>query len=221
MAGGRGERLRPLTDALPKPMVRVAGRPILERIVLHLVGFGIRRIFLSVNYLAEVIEQHFGDGAAYGCSIEYLRKRQPLGTGGSLSLLPERPSDPLLVLNGDLVTQFNVAGMLDIHAQAGHAITMGVREYSHAVPYAVLDVAGGRITRISEKPDISWPVNAGIYVLSPSLLDRIPRDVPYMVPALIETCLEKGECVGAFWIEDDWLDVGRQRELRQARGFEQ
>ena len=91
MAGGRGERLRPLSDTIPKPMVRVAGRPILERIVLHLVGFGIRRIFLSVNYLANIIEDYFGDGSHHGCTIEYLREDRPLGTGGSLSLLPETP----------------------------------------------------------------------------------------------------------------------------------
>src|SRR5215813_7439389 len=105
MAGGEGRRLRPLTDRLPKPMVPVAGRPILERIVLHLVGYGVTRIYISVNYLAELIIGHFGDGAAFGCSIEYLRESAPLGTGGPLSLLAERPRDPLIVMNGDLVTQ--------------------------------------------------------------------------------------------------------------------
>jgi dTDP-glucose pyrophosphorylase len=220
MAGGRGERLRPLTDALPKPMVRVAGRPILERIVLHLVGAGIRRVFLSVNYLAHVIEEHFGDGATYGCRIEYLRETEPLGTGGSLSLLPQRPGDPLLVLNGDLVTQFDVASMFAYHCHGGYAATVGLHEYVHEVPYAVVDVAGGRLTGISEKPTARWLTNAGIYVLDPALLERVPRNTVLGIPSLLDDCLERGEAVGAFFIEDDWLDVGRQQELRRARGEE-
>ena len=115
MAGGRGERLRPLTDSIPKPMVLVAGRPILERIVLHLVGYGIHHIYLAIGYKGEQIEKHFGDGGDFGCRISYLREDQPLGTGGPLSLLPDRPEHPQLVLNADLVTQFDVGQMLSRH----------------------------------------------------------------------------------------------------------
>jgi dTDP-glucose pyrophosphorylase len=219
MAGGRGERLRPLTDAIPKPMVRVAGRPILERIVLHLVGFGIRRIFLSVNYLADVIERHFGDGARYGCRIDYLRETRPLGTGGSLSLLPAVPDRPLLVLNGDLITQFDAGNMLAFHGRGRYVATIGVHEYQHSVPYAVLDVADGRVTHLTEKPSVSWPVNAGIYVVDPTVIARVPKDTLCGIPTLIEGCLERGEAVGAFFIENDWLDVGRHEELRRAQGM--
>ena len=218
MAGGRGERLRPLTDTVPKPMVKVAGRPILERIVLHLVSFGIRRIFLSVNYLAEKIEKHFDNGSAYGCSIEYLRERMPLGTGGSLALLHEKPADPILVLNGDLITQCDVGMMLAHHCQGGYMATMGIHEYVHDVPYAVVDVREGRLTRVVEKPTVRWLTNAGIYVLSPALLERIPKDTASGIPDLFEDCLERGEPVGAFHIEDDWVDVGRHDELHRARG---
>ncbi|MFH2007635.1 MAG: sugar phosphate nucleotidyltransferase, partial [bacterium] len=142
MAGGRGERLRPITDTMPKPMVRVAGRPILERIVLHLVGFGIRRIYLSINYLGEQIENHFEDGERFGCRIEYLREDRPLGTGGALALLPETPEQALLVLNGDLVTQFDVGRMLALHEESGSAITVGVHEYVHRVPFGVVETDG-------------------------------------------------------------------------------
>ncbi len=218
MAGGRGERLRPLTDTIPKPMVNVAGRPILERIILHLVGFGIRRIFLSVNYLSHMIEDHFGDGSAHGCSIEYLRETRPLGTGGSLSLLPAKPEDPLLVLNGDLVTQFDVGSMFAHHAEGNYAATVGVYEYVHDIPYAVIDAVDGRLTRITEKPTMRWLANGGIYMIEPALLDRIPRDTAYSLPDLIGACLDRGESVGAFHIDDDWLDVGRHNELRRARG---
>jgi dTDP-glucose pyrophosphorylase len=218
MAGGRGERLRPLTDRIPKPMIKVAGRPILERIVLHLVGFGIRRVYLSVNYLSPVIEEHFGDGSRLGCRIEYLRENEPLGTGGALSLLPEKPQEPLLVLNGDLLTEFDVGNMLAFHAQGGYAATMGVHDYVQTVPFGVLDVAEGRILGIREKPTMTYPTNAGIYVLNPSLLERVPRNAMYTIPALVEDCLARGESVGAFSVEDDWLDIGRPQELQRARG---
>ena len=220
MAGGRGERLRPLTDSLPKPMIKVAGRPILERIVLHLLGFGIRRIFLAVNYLSGVVEEHFCDGTRFGCRIDYLRESQPLGTGGALSLLTEKPEDPLLVLNGDLLTEFDVGSMIAFHVQGGYAATMGVHDYVQSVPFGVLDIAEGRILGIREKPTMTYPTNAGIYVLNPALLERVPRDTTYTIPALIEDCVARGEPVGAFRIEDDWLDVGRPQELRRARGEE-
>jgi dTDP-glucose pyrophosphorylase len=219
MAGGRGERLRPLTYNIPKPMIKVAGRPILERIILHLVSFGIRRIFVSVNYLSQIIEEHFADGSKFGCNIEYLRETKPLGTGGALSLLPQKPEEPLLVLNGDLLTQFDVGNMIAFHVKGGYAATVGVHEYFHLVPFGVLDIEDKRITAIREKPTINYPTNAGIYLLNPLLLDRIPKDVEYTVPALVEDCISRGEQVGAFRIEEDWMDIGRPQELRSARGI--
>jgi dTDP-glucose pyrophosphorylase len=218
MAGGRGERLRPLTDSVPKPMIKVAGRPILERIVLHLVGFGIRRIFLAVNYLSGVVEEHFRDGAQLGCRIEYVRESQPLGTGGALSLLTETPADPLLVLNADLLTEFNVGNMLAFHAQGEFAATLGVHNHVQSIPFGVLEIAEGRILGIREKPTMTYPTNAGIYVLNPALLARVPRDTAYTIPALIEDCVARGEPVGAFPIDDEWLDIGRPHELQRARG---
>ena len=127
MAGGKGTRLRPITENLPKPMVKVAGRPILERLVLHLVGFGIKRVFLSVNYLGHIIESHFGDGSKFGCRIDYLREQEEMGTGGALSLLPEKPTSPILILNGDLVTQVNVHKLLEFHREGGYVATLAVR----------------------------------------------------------------------------------------------
>lgn len=218
MAGGRGERLRPITDALPKPMIKVAGRPILERIVLHLVGFGIRRIFLSVNYMGDVIEGHFRDGADLGCRIEYLKEEKPLGTGGALSLLAEKPDHPFLMLNGDLLTQFNVGNMLAFHAEGGFRATVGVHEYIHTVPYGVVERDGDRVTGIREKPTQTWLANAGIYVFDPGLVERVPKDTYYPLPALVEECLDRGEAVGTFPIKEEWIDVGHPKELRRARG---
>lgn len=220
MAGGRGQRLRPLTDTMPKPMVKVAGRPILERIVLHLVGFGVRRVFVSVNYMAQVIEEHLGDGSALGCRIEYLREDKPLGTGGALSLLPEPPSLPLLVLNGDLITQFDVGQMFDFHAAGGYAATMAVHHYAHTVPFGVVETDAGRICGLREKPLHSWLVNAGIYVFQPEVVGRVPPNTAYALPALVEESLSRSEPVGAFHLDGEWLDIGRHEQLRRARGEE-
>ena len=220
MAGGKGERLRPLTDSTPKPMIAVAGRPILERIILHLVGFGIRKIFVSVNYLGEMIEEHFRDGRDYGCHIDYLREKEPLGTCGSLSLLPRVPEHPLLVLNGDILTQFNVEQMLAFHREGHHKVTMGTKDYFHTVPFGVVEASNNAITQIREKPTHSWLINSGIYSLEPDLVDRIPKDTQFFMPVLIEDCLASGERVGAYHIGSDWLDIGRHKELKRARGEE-
>jgi dTDP-glucose pyrophosphorylase len=218
MAGGRGVRLRPITDTIPKPMIKVAGRPILERIVLHLVGFGIKKIFLSVNYKAEVIEEHFKDGRSHGCEIHYLREDKPLGTAGALSLLPELPREPVLVLNGDLLTQLHVGDMLDFHASGGHAATVAVTEYTHTVPFGVVELQDERIVDMAEKPSTTWWTNAGIYVLSPEVVARVKRDDETQMPGVIADCIARNESVGAFRIHGDWIDVGRPDELKKARG---
>ncbi len=217
MAGGKGTRLRPITEHLPKPMIPVAGRPILERLVLHLVGFGIRRIFLSINYLGHMVESHFEDGGRFGCHIEYLRETTPLGTGGALALLPEAPIQPLLVMNGDVVTQANLGALLEVHNEGGYAATVGVRSYTHTVPFGCVEVSGGQITQFLEKPILSRLINTGIYALSPRVLRGVPRDREFPLTQLIEDCLKDGEPVGAYEIEDDWLDVGQREQLRVAR----
>lgn len=218
LAGGKGTRLRPITEHIPKPLVTVAGRPILERIVLHLVGNGLQRIFLSVNYLADMIEERFGDGSAFGCSIEYVREKKPLGTGGSLRLLPEEPQHPLLVMNGDLVTQFDVGRMLACHDAGAYAATVGVRPYQTQIPFGVADVEGGRLVGVREKPTVQMLVNAGIYVLSPKVLPLVAGDEEFPITDLFTRAIAKGLPVGAHVIEDEWLDVGRHDELNRARG---
>ena len=218
MAGGRGERLRPLTDSLPKPMLPVAGRPILERIVLHLVGSGIQRIFIALNYRGDQIEAHFANGEKFGCQIEYLHEKKPLGTGGALSLLPESPVDPILVLNGDLLSQFKVGALLDEPQKSGALACVAVHEHRYTVPFGVVETKQGLLRDLREKPTERWAVNAGIYVLDPILLRRIPKDQIFPLPNLIEDCLQRGESVAVHHIEDDWIDVGLPQQLKQARG---
>ncbi len=219
MAGGQGTRLRPLTENIPKPMLKVAGRPILERIIFHLISHGITKVYISVNYLSHVITDYFRDGKRFGCSIEYMREEQPLGTGGALALLPQTPTMPLLVLNGDLVTQFNVGAMLECHTSKGYTATIGVQDYVHTVPYGVVETNScGTASKITEKPVTSWRVNAGIYVTEPHLIEQVPADTYFTMPALIELCLEKKEPVGTFYIGEEWIDVGRPEELMRACG---
>ncbi len=216
MAGGEGRRLRPITEHLPKPMVKVAGRPILERLVLHLVSFGIRYVFLAVNYMREVIEDHFQDGGRFGCRIEYLHEAEPLGTGGPLALLPPAAPDPVVVLNGDLVTQVNLDRMLTAHGRGRFVATLGIRRYSHRVPFGCIDVDGETVSRIEEKPVLTRWVNAGIYVLGAELIERVPRRF-FPITELFEDALGRGEPIGAYEIEEDWIDVGQHEQLQRAR----
>ena len=223
MAGGLGTRLGPLTKNVPKPMLPVAGRPILERLVLHLVGSGIGKIFLSVNYLADIIEKHFGDGSQFGCTIEYLREEvsRPLGTGGALRLLPDlgyQPDRPILVMNGDLITSFSVTDLLASHSARDRVATIAVSEYRHQVPFGVLESMDGDLARIVEKPTSSWQVNAGVYVLDPRLLPRIPADENFPITRLFDDCLQRGERIGLWEMRENWQDIGRPDELAQARG---
>ena len=217
MAGGQGVRLRPLTETVPKPMLHVAGRPILERTILHLVGSGITRISISVNYLGHVIEEHFQDGSRFGARIDYLREDEPLGTAGALGLLAEPPTEPVLLMNGDLVTSADVGGLLDAHAATGASATIGVRRYVHAVPFGCVERDGDRVVRLEEKPTIEREVNSGIYALSPEVVARVERGVRLSMPELIDGLLADGRPVGAFEIEDDWIDVGQREQLSRAR----
>lgn len=218
MAGGRGSRLGKLTETIPKPMIKVAGRPILERIVLQLVGAGIRNIFISVNYLSHLIESHFGDGSDFGCQIKYLRETEPLGSGGALSLLPTHPKDPVIVMNGDLVTEFSLRGLLRTHERRNASVTVGVRKYTHSVPFGCIREDGNLVTELREKPVLEELINTGIYAVSPELLQRVPNEF-YPITTLIEEALKKEETVTCFHI-DEWIDVGQPHQLAQARGEE-
>jgi dTDP-glucose pyrophosphorylase len=217
MAGGRGERLRPITEHLPKPMIKVAGRPILERLVLHLVGSGITRIHISVNYLADMIERHFGDGSRFGCCIDYLREDEHLGTGGALSLLPTPTTEPLLVLNGDLVTQVDFSSMLRFHSASQSVATIGYRPYSHQVPFGCVDLLGDAVVGIQEKPIVERCVSAGVYVLSSSVVGLVPKKY-FPITELFQILLQRGEKMSAYEITADWADVGQHRDLSHARG---
>lgn len=223
LAGGRGTRLMPMTSQIPKPMLPVAGRPILERIVTHLVGFGITEIALAVAFRADAIQSHFGSGERFGCKITYLSEDPdvPLGTGGPLALaaraFPDN-ADPTLVLNGDLVTQFDVAEMLSHHESEGAQVTIGVINYAHEVPFGVLELSEGRVVALDEKPLRIETVSSGIYVLEPEVISRVPPGEFLPITAVIEDSLARGERVVPWNCGQDWIDIGRPNDLARARG---
>lgn len=212
MAGGKGERLGELTKAIPKPMLPIGDKPILERIVSHLVSHGIRRIFLSVNYLGSMIEDHFGDGSRFLCKIEYLWETEPLGTGGPLSLLPPGPTAPVVVMNGDLLTNINVSRLLAFHRAGEFAVTVGLREHVVKVPFGVAELDGARVSRLVEKPTLNYKINAGIYCLQPDLIAQVPKGRMYPITELIDGCLKAKRPVGAYHMQETWNDIGLPEE---------
>lgn len=218
MAGGVGSRLRPLTEDTPKPLLRVGPRPILETILEAFVQHGFGRFFLSVNYMAEQVEKHFGDGSKWGVRIEYLREKERLGTAGGLSLLPETPTEPLFVMNGDLVTRINFAHLLDFHIEQAAAATMCVREYEMQVPYGVIETRSHRILDIREKPTERYLVNAGIYVLQPEALGLIPVGEYFDMPDLFKRLIARGDETAVFPVREYWMDIGRPDDFDQANG---
>lgn len=217
MAGGLGTRLRPLTEQVPKPMLPVGDRPILERIVGNLRESGLRRIYVSVNYKAEVIEEHFGDGRRFGVEIRYIHEEQRMGTAGSLALLPEVGPGPIMVMNGDLVTSVNFANILDFHRQHRAALSVAASEYRIKIPYGVLQHVGHFVTGLEEKPEKVFYCNAGIYVLEPELRHFIPGDRLFNMTQLIEITMGKGLPVAVFPIHEYWVDIGESGALEKAR----
>jgi dTDP-glucose pyrophosphorylase len=216
MAGGKGTRLRPLTEDCPKPLLCVGDKPILETILENFLSFGFRRFYFSVNYKAEMIQDHFGNGEKWGADISYIEEKQPLGTAGALSLLPERPTMPFFVMNGDLLTKVNFRHLLDFHTDHGANATMCVRQYQFQVPYGVVQTDGQKLLEVEEKPVHSFFVNAGIYVLNPAVLDVIPANTYYDMPELFEHLLKQGRKPTVFPIREYWLDIGQIGDYEQA-----
>lgn len=216
MAGGLGTRLRPLTNDQPKPLLKVGSKPVLQTIVENFRDQGFRRFYISVNYKAEMIQEYFGDGSPFDVAIEYLHEDQRLGTAGALTLLPEAPKEPLIVMNGDLLTKVDYRHLLDFHANHRSHATMCVREYDFQVPYGVVEINKHRITGIKEKPVQRFFVNAGIYVLEPEALAHIPAGQFYDMPTLFEQLLAEGEEACVFPIREYWIDIGQKADLERA-----
>lgn len=217
MAGGLGMRLRPLTDSLPKPMIPVGDRPLLERIVMRFKEQGFSHFTLSLNYLGNVIRDHFGDGSVLDVRIDYVEETRRMGTGGALSLLPQRPEEPFVVMNGDILTTTSFGAIMDFHAETGSVATICAREFTMQVPYGVLNTEGTTLVSMAEKPVQNFLVNAGIYALSPLVFDHLTADEPLDMPDLIDRVKNAGHKVSVFPVREYWLDIGRIEDLGRAR----
>lgn len=218
MAGGFGTRLMPLTQDTPKPMLPVGDRPLMELIIEQLRQSGIHRVNITTHYQREKIKSHFGNGEGHGVSVSYVDEDLPLGTAGALSLMVA-PSEPMLVINGDILTQIDFRAMLQYHREQGADMTVAVRKYEVKVPYGVVACEGARICGLTEKPEFSFFVNAGIYLLEPSVHGLIPTGAPFNMPDLIDRLLIKGRPVVSFPVREYWLDIGRQADYETAQQF--
>jgi dTDP-glucose pyrophosphorylase len=214
MAGGLGTRLRPITETLPKPMIPIGGRPILELIIERFRDQGFRNITLCVNHLAEVIRDHFGAGHDFGVSIDYVQETKRLGTAGALSLVSPSPAMPTIVMNGDILTAVNFSQLIKFHQENRALATMGLNRFQYALPYGVVEVAGSKIRSFREKPVFDFFVNAGIYVVNPEVIEMIPPDTYFDMPTLFERLSESQRV--AFPIHEYWLDIGRPDDLERA-----
>lgn len=217
MAGGLGSRLRPLTDNMPKPLLKIGDRAILEIILRKFIDQGFYEFYISVNYLGDKIKAYFGDGRSMGCRIQYLDEDQRLGTAGALSLIQEKLEHPLIVMNGDLLTGTNFENFIEFHESADALATMAIREYNFQVPFGVVDVDGQTLTGISEKPKQKFFVNAGMYVLSPEAIAQIPKGVFFDMPTLFQNLMDANQKTSAFPVREYWLDIGSPQQLKQAQ----
>lgn len=218
MAGGFGKRLRPLTDNCPKPMLKVGSRPILETILINFISAGFINFYISTHYMPEKIRNHFGDGKKWGVNISYIHEEVPLGTGGALGLLPKSlPNLPLILMNGDLLTKVDFQRLLQFHTDNEATATMCVRDYEYQIPYGVITGEGIEIRSMEEKPIQRFFVNAGIYVVSPEIIQNVPKNQPIDMPTLLEEKMNKKHKILMFPVHEYWLDIGRMDDFNKAQ----
>jgi len=218
MAGGFGKRLHSLTKHKPKPLLNIGKSPILETILEQFIKAGFSNFFITLHYKADMIKNFFGNGDKWGVKIEYIYENKPLGTAGSLGLLPKNLDNlPIIVMNGDVLTTIPFEKLLDFHSEQGGQATVCVREYDFQVPFGVVATEGSKVMKIEEKPVHSFFVSAGIYVLDPSIIKNIEPDVYIDMPHFLTDLIESGSELSAFPIHEYWMDIGREDDFYQAQ----
>ena len=217
MAGGEGTRLRPITNSIPKPMVPINGTPLLERQVRQLASIGLKRLFISVNFLSHLIIEHFGDGSKFGLDIKYLSEDSKRGTAGCLGDLPDKPKRPVLVMNGDILSSIDLREMQDFHLSEGAEITVGAIQHEFLIPYGVIINDGAKLLEIQEKPVNRVLCNAGIYIFSHKLFDKLPAGQRYDMTELITWQLQQQARISVFPIHETWIDIGTKSDLARAQ----
>lgn len=217
MAGGKGKRLMPITSDMPKPMVPVGGKPILEWILMRCIHYGFQDFTLAINYLGHMIEDYFGDGSNLGCRIQYVKEKEFLGTAGALSLLEKEEKHPLIVMNGDIISAIDFAELMDFHTEGGYLASVCARRHRIEVPFGVISVENGCLKTIIEKPIYDNTISAGIYALSAPALKYIPHNTVTDMPTLLLSLVADQKRVGVYSLEDDWVDVGRHDDLERVQ----
>lgn len=215
MAGGKGTRLMPHTQNCPKPMVKVAGKPMLQHIIERAKNEGFGHFIIAINYLGQMIEEYLGNGECFGVKVEYLRETSSLGTAGALSLLIPKPNIPLVVTNGDVITDIHYGELLDFHMRYHAAATMAVHTHEWQNPFGVVQTDGVDIIGFEEKPVFRSHINAGVYVLNPEVLDLLNNNEPCDMPNVFERLKDKAQRIVAYPMHEPWLDVGRPDDLAQ------
>tara|TARA_Y100000389_G_C17463452_1_gene523544 strand:- start:2802 stop:3848 length:1047 start_codon:yes stop_codon:yes gene_type:complete len=216
MVGGLGTRLRPLTENIPKPMLKVGNKPILQTIVEKFSQYGYKNIVMCVNYKLDIIQDYFGDGSEFDVNIDYILENKRMGTAGGLSLIDEKLTEPFFVMNADLLTAVNFEHLHDFHITNNSLGTMCVQYYDFKVPYGVVNVENTKILSVKEKPTQKYFINAGIYMLSPECLKYIPHNQFYDMPTLFEKLISENQNVISFPLREYWLDIGHLEEYEKA-----
>ena len=218
MVGGLGSRLGALTASCPKPLLNVGNKPILETIIESFIECGYRKFYLSVNYKADMIQEYFRNGEPWGVEIRYICENKRMGTAGGLSLLSEKPTSPMIVMNGDILTKVNFSQLINFHESHKAKATMCVRDYNVQIPYGVVQIDDHKLTGIIEKPQQSFFVSAGIYVLDPVVLDLIPNNQFFDMPDLFKMLIGEKDNILVFPVREYWLDIGNKVDFEKANG---
>ena len=216
MAGGKGSRLHPQTENRPKPMLLVAGIPILEHIIKRAQSQGFNHFIIAINYLGEIIEKYFKDGQKFGVKIEYLHEDVPLGTAGALSLLNSKPERAFIVTNGDVITDINYSDFLEYHTAQNAAATVAVHTHEFQIPYGVVQINGLEVESYEEKPIFSSLINAGVYALEPGILDFIKEPRYRDMPEILDISRDLKKKVIVYPLHESWIDIGRPIDLELA-----
>jgi NDP-sugar pyrophosphorylase family protein len=215
MAGGRGKRLRPITDKVPKPLLRIGRYTIIERIMRNLVAAGIEDIYVALNYKAKMFERRLGDGERIGARLQYMHEDQALGTAGPLGLLPERPKGPILVTNADIITHLHYGRLVEFHRHRKAQATIAGAQHVAHIPYGVLRTDKSNLVAVDEKPDIEMLINAGMYVFDPKVLNLVKKNEYLDMPELLDKVMAKGRGVHVFPMVETWIDSGSPEEFER------
>jgi len=219
MAGGRGKRLSPLTDTVPKPMLRLGDKPIIEHNIDRLISFGIKKIYISVKYLGQQIVDYLGDGSQKGISIEYVWEDEPLGTAGALALINDLSTEHILLMNSDLFTNVNFESLYLKLTNERADMAVASTEYKVDIPYAVFETQEGRVTNFREKPSFIYHSNAGIYILKRSLIAKIEKGKYCDITDVMEQLVTEGGKLVYDPIIGYWIDIGKTVDYEHAQEF--